>query len=242
MIDRLRLLPLKVSSYLWAVTLSFGWVSIPHAHAVPLFERTVTEEAVAALRPGQSIWDSAAGGEGAVTVQISIANQRLYVYRGDRMIGASTISSGRPGKETPVGDFEILQKRVYHRSNLYSNAPMPFMQRLTWDGIAIHAGHLPGYPASHGCIRLPTAFARKLFDATSLGTRVSVSNSFAGPFVYLAIDNGVYYFIPPYLYPDLATLLMDTDVLGTRTPPPRRREQPADTPHWVVPAWRKPGR
>ena len=85
-----------------------------------------------------------------------------------------TVSTGSDGHETPVGDFTILEKQVFHRSNLYSDAPMPYMQRLTWDGIALHAGQLPGYPASHGCIRLPKAFARQLFDLTSMGGAVSV--------------------------------------------------------------------
>ena len=87
-----------------------------------------------------------------------------------------TISSGKAGKETPTGTFEILQKKQMHHSNLYNNAPMPFMQRLTWDGIALHAGKLPGYPASHGCIRLPAAFAKLLFAETRKGMLVVVAD------------------------------------------------------------------
>src|SRR3546814_10651322 len=71
-----------------------------------------------------------------------------------RLVGMASVSTGMKGHRTPTGEFPVLQKRQWHRSNLYSNAPMPFMQRLTWDGIALHAGHNPGYPASHGCIRL----------------------------------------------------------------------------------------
>src|SRR3546814_9593425 len=78
-----------------------------------------------------------------------------HVYDGDRLVGMASVSTGMKGHRTPTGEFPVLQKRQWHRSNLYSNAPMPFMQRLTWDGIALHAGHNPGYPARHGCIRLP---------------------------------------------------------------------------------------
>lgn len=131
------------------------------------------------LRNGQWTWieDAAfqpAGGASGVTLLISIPGQVAYVYRDGVLIAASTVSTGKPGKATPVGEFTILQKRVHHRSNIYSNAPMPFMQRLTWTGIALHAGQLPGYPASHGCIRFPREFARRLFEVTALGTAVSV--------------------------------------------------------------------
>lgn len=131
------------------------------------------------LRNGQWTWieDAAfqpAGGASGVTLLISIPGQVAYVYRDGVLIAASTVSTGKPGKATPVGEFTILQKRVHHRSNIYSNAPMPFMQRLTWTGIALHAGQLPGYPASHGCIRFPREFARRLFAVTALGTAVSV--------------------------------------------------------------------
>jgi hypothetical protein len=131
-----------------------------------------------ALRAGQFVWLDAASfvpaSTGGVSITISIPSQRAYVYRDGTLIGVSTVSTGKAGKETPVGEFTILQKKPFHRSNLYSNAPMPWMQRLTWTGIALHAGHLPGYPASHGCIRLPAAFARRLYDLTDLGATVSV--------------------------------------------------------------------
>ncbi len=131
------------------------------------------------LRNGQWAWleDAAyrrAGGSDDISILISIPGQIAYVYRDGVLIAASTVSTGKPGKATPTGEFPILQKRVHHRSNIYSNAPMPFMQRLTWTGIALHAGVLPGYPASHGCIRFPREFARRLFEITQLGTNVSV--------------------------------------------------------------------
>ena len=131
------------------------------------------------LRNGQWAWieDAAyqkVGGPGAVSILISLPGQIAYIYRDGVLIAASTVSTGKRGKSTPTGEFTILQKREFHRSNLYSNAPMPFMQRLTWTGIALHAGVLPGYPASHGCIRFPREFARRLFQITELGGQVSV--------------------------------------------------------------------
>jgi hypothetical protein len=100
-------------------------------------------------------------------ITISLASQQMHVFRDGVLWRSSPVSTGKRGKETPTGVFAILQKKTFHRSNLYSNAPMPFMQRLTWDGIAIHAGRLPGYPASHGCIRVPRAFASELYAITS---------------------------------------------------------------------------
>lgn len=128
--------------------------------------------------------DPASAG-GSIALVVSIARQQLYVYRDGRLIGISSVSTGARGRETPRGQFAILQKNKWHRSNLYSNAPMPYMQRLTWDGIALHGGHLPGYPASHGCIRLPHAFAERLFTITRLGVPVAVQREFAGAPVHL---------------------------------------------------------
>lgn len=104
--------------------------------------------------------------ENGVLIAISLESQQMHVFRDGVLWRSSPVSTGKRGKETPAGVFAILQKKKFHRSNLYSNAPMPFMQRLTWDGIAIHAGRLPGYPASHGCIRLPNEFASELFKIT----------------------------------------------------------------------------
>lgn len=107
-------------------------------------------------------------------VVVDLVSQKLVAYRSGEPVAASPVSSGKPGHNTPRGVFTILQKKSFHRSNLYSNAPMPFMQRLTWDGVALHAGALPGYPASHGCIRLPHAFARQFFAQTRPGMTVMV--------------------------------------------------------------------
>jgi len=133
----------------------------------------LTADHAAALRTGAFLWQTE-GATGQIRIVIDRGQQRAFVYRGDLLIGVSTVSTGKKGHTTPLGTFTILQKAARHRSNKYSNAPMPFMQRLTWDGIALHAGPLPGFPASHGCIRLPWAFAQKLFKETSLGVVVDV--------------------------------------------------------------------
>jgi len=137
---------------------------------------SVAETEVGKLKPGDFIWHPAVAPSGPMTILVNLQAQRAYVYRNGVRIGASTVSTGKPGKETPTGVFTILQKHKDHRSNKYNNAPMPFMQRLTWDGIALHAGHLPGHPASHGCIRLPLAFSEALFKATTMGMAVVITD------------------------------------------------------------------
>ena len=131
---------------------------------------------LATLEPGEFLWNPEVAPSGPVVVVVSLPEQRAHVYRNGLRIGVSTISSGKPGHETPTGTFPILQKRVEHYSNLYDNAPMPYMQRLTWDGVALHAGRIPGHPASHGCIRLPREFAELLYDVTRHGTTVVVAD------------------------------------------------------------------
>jgi hypothetical protein len=133
------------------------------------------------LKAGEYIWRPEVSPSGPVVLVISLNEQLAYVYRNGIAIGVSTISSGKRGKETPTGVFTILQKSRDHRSNLYNDAPMPFMQRLTWDGIALHGGVIPGYPASHGCVRLPQAFAEKLFGITRQGDTVVVADAKASP-------------------------------------------------------------
>jgi len=105
----------------------------------------------------------------------------MYVYRNGVRIGRSTVSTGKKGHPTPTGMFTILQKKVSHESNIYKGARMPHMQRLTWTGIAMHAGHLPGYPASHGCVRLPVDFAEKLYSVTRNGTSVIITDDKFAP-------------------------------------------------------------
>jgi lipoprotein-anchoring transpeptidase ErfK/SrfK len=132
------------------------------------------EEKAAALKPGAYLWQPDRSPSGEVEMVVSIAEQKAYVFRAGKLIGVTTVSTGKKGHRTPTGSFTILQKNRRHFSNLYNNAPMPNMQRLTWDGIALHAGALPGYPASHGCVRLPLEFSKTLFGVTRLGGRVHI--------------------------------------------------------------------
>ncbi|HEX8584053.1 MAG TPA: L,D-transpeptidase family protein [Allosphingosinicella sp.] len=126
------------------------------------------------LAPGEFVWNPERAATGRVEIVVSIPLQRAYVYRGGTLIAVSTVSTGKKGHATPTGTFPILQKRPKHFSSLYNNAPMPFMQRLTWDGIALHAGQIPGHPASHGCVRLPLDFAKHLFGVTKIGATVHI--------------------------------------------------------------------
>ena len=145
--------------------------------AVPVWgarDPSPADTAPAALKPGEWTW---LGGQatGPMAIIVSLDEQRAYVYRNGILDAVSTVSTGKPGHETPTGVFTILQKDKDHHSSKYHNAPMPYQERLTWDGIALHAGGLPGYPESHGCIHLPTAFAQRLFDTTSLGMTVVIA-------------------------------------------------------------------
>jgi len=142
---------------------------------------SITEADIAALKPGEFIWAPRISPDGPMVMVVSLGAQQAYVYRNGVRIGVSTVSTGKTGHQTPTGVFTILQKNAKHRSNIYNNAPMPYMQRLTWDGIALHAGALPGYPASHGCVRLPLAFANALFGETSMGMTVVVTGGAPTP-------------------------------------------------------------
>ncbi len=112
---------------------------------------------------------------GPLQIVISIKKQQLTLYAGGQAVAHSQVSTGVPGHPTPQGVFSVIQKQIYHESNLYSSAPMPYMQRITWSGVAMHQGVVPGRPASHGCIRLPAEFARRLWGITRIGTRVIIA-------------------------------------------------------------------
>ncbi|MCB1387537.1 MAG: L,D-transpeptidase [Rhodobacteraceae bacterium] len=133
------------------------------------------------LHPGEFTWHPERQPDGPVAVVVSLDEQRVHVYRNGIRIAVSTCSTGRPGHETPTGVFVVLQKDRHHHSSTYNNAPMPNMSRLTWSGIALHAGNLPGYPASHGCVRLPLEFSALLFEITHLGTPVIIASSHSDP-------------------------------------------------------------
>ncbi|MFC7536574.1 L,D-transpeptidase family protein [Sphingomonas sp. GCM10030256] len=126
------------------------------------------------MKPGDYYWASAMPESGEAKVVIDLLTQRFYIYRGDKLAGMSTISSGKKGHETPLGFWKIFRKQVKGFSRKYDNAPMPYMQMYDEMGIAFHGGKLPGYPASHGCVRLPVEFAKKLYGLTKLGTEVII--------------------------------------------------------------------
>ncbi len=144
-------------------------------------ESSPVETAAAQLKPGEWVWLGDGAPSGPMVVVVSLTEQRAYVYRNGLKIGVSTVSSGRAGYETPTGVFTILQKDKDHHSSIYNNASMPFTQRLTWGGIALHAGGLPGFPSSHGCVHLPSGFAEKLFDASPMGMTVVVAEQGKSP-------------------------------------------------------------
>jgi lipoprotein-anchoring transpeptidase ErfK/SrfK len=135
----------------------------------------LTEPEVPAAAPAPVVEPAAPSG--GVRILVSIPAQRAWVFRGSELVATTPVSTGKRGHRTPTGTFPILQKRVEHYSNIYDNAPMPYMQRLTNGGIALHGGRVPGYPASHGCIRLPHAFARRLYNMTRHGTRVTITGA-----------------------------------------------------------------
>ncbi|MDD1525823.1 L,D-transpeptidase [Bradyrhizobium sp. WBOS7] len=113
--------------------------------------------------------------QGPLVIVVSIDRQKVTVYDTNGVFAESPVSTGMKGHSTPMGVFSVIQKHKFHRSNLYSGAPMPYMQRITWSGVAMHAGVLPGYPASHGCIRMPMSFAMKMWNWTRMGARVIVA-------------------------------------------------------------------
>ncbi len=135
----------------------------------------------AALNPGEFVWAPGIAPDGPIVVIVSLTEQRAYVYRNGIEIGYTTVSTGKPGHETPTGIFTILQKDANHHSSKYNNAPMPYQERLTWDGVALHAGGLPGYPESHGCVHLPSKFSEELFGVTQLGMTVVVVDEKTAP-------------------------------------------------------------
>jgi lipoprotein-anchoring transpeptidase ErfK/SrfK len=126
------------------------------------------------LKPGEYVWAATVPKDGDTRIVVDLLTQMTYVYRGDALLGASTMSSAKEGHVTPYGNWTILEKRPFYRSKKYDNAPMPFMQRIDDYGIAFHGGINPGFPASHGCIRLPMKFAEKLYGVTKVGTKVII--------------------------------------------------------------------
>jgi L,D-transpeptidase catalytic domain len=133
------------------------------------------------LKPGEYVWEPERAPEGPLLIVASITEQVAYVYRNGIRIARSSVSTGRPGHRTPTGVFTILEKEVHHTSSIYKGAEMPYMERVTWGGIALHAGDLPGYPDSHGCVRLPLEFSKLLFGVTMKGATVIIADAHSAP-------------------------------------------------------------
>jgi lipoprotein-anchoring transpeptidase ErfK/SrfK len=154
-----------------APELPYKWTqgNAPQAHkdAVALFGPLY-------MKPGQYRWVADVPDTGDTKIVIDRLTQLFYVYRDDKLIGVATISTGKKGRETPLGFWSVMMKKKLGYSRKYDNAPMPFMQMYDSAGIAFHAGPNPGYPASHGCVRLPLKFAERLFGLTQMGTKVII--------------------------------------------------------------------
>jgi hypothetical protein len=151
---------------------------------------TPTGKPTGVLKPGEYWWHPELAPSGPLMILVSVPEQSMHVYRNGILIGRSSISTGSKGNATPGGVFSILEKKQEHYSKKYDNAPMPNMQRLTWTGIAMHSGNLPGYPASHGCIRMPFDFSQLLFRETSKGGTVVVGDGKV-PVPHLASSPGL---------------------------------------------------
>lgn len=151
--------------------LPYRWT---HGHSEKAYKAMVANFKRAWLEPGDYVWAQEVPSEGDPRIIIDLLTQTAYAYRGDVLVGAASISSAKRGKETPLGFWKVLQKKKFHRSRKYNNAPMPFMQRIDEFGIALHGGPNPGYPASQGCVRMPMKFAEKLYGLTKLGTEVII--------------------------------------------------------------------
>ncbi len=154
-----------------AVPMPYLWT---HGHAPKAHQAMVASFGRTGLKPGEYLWAANIPAAGDTNLVVDLLTQMAYVYRGEQLIGATTISSGKKGKETQLGFWSVLQKKRSHFSRKYDSAPMPFMQRIDDHGIAFHAGKTPGYPASHGCIRLPPKFAEKLYTLTTIGSKVVI--------------------------------------------------------------------
>jgi hypothetical protein len=158
------------------VVLDLGLISAEtFTEGVRVSPETVT------LKPGQYVWEPERAPEGPLLIVASIPEQVAYVYRNGIRIARSSASTGRPGHPTPTGVFTILEQEVHHTSSIYKGAEMLYMERVTWGGIALPAGDLPGYPDFHGCVRLPLEFSKLLFGVTMKGATVIIAGAHSAP-------------------------------------------------------------
>jgi len=169
-----RSLPRGIGLALTCAAAMFNPLLPAPAQQVDLASGSVVQ-AVTHLKAGEYVWAPEVAPQGPMLLIVNVATQRAVLFRNGVPIAATSVSTGRPGHATPIGVFTILQKQIAHYSSIYDSAPMPYMQRLTWQGVALHAGNLPGYPASHGCIRMPADFAKRLYGETKVGMTVVVT-------------------------------------------------------------------
>jgi len=192
--------------FLTILAISVGLLIGSQAMEKPSFhiKGTPTGKPTGPLKPGEYWWHPEISPQGPLMILISIPEQEMHVYRNGIMIGRSSVSTGSKGHDTPGGVFSILEKQQSHRSKTYNDAPMPNMQRLTWTGIAMHSGQLPGYAASHGCVRLPYDFSQLLFSTTNRGGTVIIGDG-KTPVPRLASNPGLMLapkdFTPEMLHP-----------------------------------------
>lgn len=175
---------------------------------------------ISQMKPGDYTWAPESSARGSVVLIVSLPEQRGYVYRGGSLIAVTTCATGRKGHRTPTGVFSVLQKDKDHVSSTYKGAKMPYMERLTWSGIALHAGNLPGYPASHGCIRLPYEFSQLLFGITHLGVAVVIADAHSEP--QDVVHPGL--FLPAHAEEEARMIVAKTTKKSI--PPNRRHESP----------------
>ena len=161
--------------------LTFGPAGTLFAQGAPSSAQLQLARQADKLKSGEWVWEPKIAPAGPILVYVDLGRQLATVYRNGVRIGVSTISSGRPGFDTPTGVFTILEKNKQHISRKFNDAPMPYQERLTWSGVALHAGGLPGYPESHGCVHLPLAFSKILFDAMPMGGTVVIAGGHEDP-------------------------------------------------------------
>jgi len=170
--------------YTIAVALFFGLVGSIQAERTPFWGATEPvpfETPADQLRNGEFTWAPQLAPVGPILVLVSLEEQRAYTYRNGLLIGIASVSTGKPGYQTPSGVFQTFLKDKDHHSTKYHNAAMPYTQKFTQDGVALHAGGVPGYPESHGCVHLPSEFARLLFDAAPKGMTVVIAKAGSAP-------------------------------------------------------------
>src|SRR6478609_5740415 len=201
----------RLMKILSTIALTIALLTSSYAVQQPSFHTkgTPTGKPTGTLKPGEYWWHPELSPSGPLMVLVSVPEQTMHVYRNGILIGRSSVSTGSKGNATPGGVFSILEKKQEHYSKKYNNAPMPNMQRLTWTGIAMHSGNLPGYPASHGCIRLPFDFSQLLFSETSKGGTVVIGDG-KTPVPHLASNPGLL-LVPKDFTPEMLRPLAKND-------------------------------